>query len=160
MALSLLQLTGKPMVDAQEIERIQFKMQRIRRHMNDDVDRIQEDAARLMDWKYYLERHPIVSIAAVAAAGYFLVPAGRPVEEKKVYLDPDVSRELASQTEKLHVGIEETPPVMKKGVIVSLGALVLNTVVKAGMAYAGQQLRATLVQDFSTPRKRHEEKAS
>jgi len=138
------------MVDIQEVERIQFKMQRIRRHMDEDVDRLQADAAQLMDWKYYLQRYPIVSVAAISAAGFLVVPRSRPAPVNRVYLDPETSREIAEATETLHVENDQSMNTQgaEKGIIMTLGALAANTLVKAGMAYITQQLRQTWLSDF------------
>ncbi|WP_437225323.1 hypothetical protein SH661x_004014 [Planctomicrobium sp. SH661] len=135
------------MPDIDEVERIQFKMQRIRRHMDDDVNRIQAEAAQLMDWKYYIRRHPIASLAAISAAGFMLVPKSQPPVEKKVYLDPDVSREIVRNTGQ--VQLHQPEQTVKQGLLFSLGAIALNTLVKAGVAYAGQQMRQTLMKDFT-----------
>jgi len=139
------------MVDIQEVERIQFKMQRIRRHMDEDMDRLQADAAQLMDWKYYLQRYPIASIAAISAAGFLMVPRSRPAPVNRVYLDPETSREIAENTETLHVEDEQNhdTPGAEKGIVMTLAALAANTLVKAGMAYVTQQLRQTWLGDFN-----------
>jgi len=139
------------MMDLQEIERIQFKMQRIRRHMNDDVDRLQADAAQLMDWKYYVRRHPIASMAAVAAAGYFLIPSATPPAENRVYLDPDVSREFTEKTENVS-RTEVRAEQAGQGLLLSLGAMAGNALIKAGLNYLSQQLRETWLKDFQTIR--------
>jgi len=144
------------MADIQEVERLQFKMQRIRRHMDEDVDRLQADAAQLMDWKYYVRRHPLATMAAISAAGYFLIPTPSPPAENRVYLDPDTSREVAERVEKLHrddeplTNLQET---RQQGLLLTVGAMAINALLKAGMNYASQQLRATWLQEFQSPPK-------
>lgn len=141
------------MVDMQEVERLQFKMQRIRRHLDEDVDRLQADAAQLMDWKYYIRRHPLASMAVASVAGYFLVPSSSPSVENKVFLDPEVSREIAEQFEQRQGGeqfaaAQEAP---KQGLMMTLGAVAVNALLKVGMNYVSQQLRETWKQEFQAP---------
>ncbi|SFI76678.1 hypothetical protein [Planctomicrobium piriforme] len=135
------------MTETEEAERLQMRMQRIRRRMDSDVVDLMSDAQQLLDWKYYIRRHPVACVAAIAAAGFFLVPKARQSVEKKVYLDPQVSREVALNSDKLHV--EQAEEVAKQGLLMSAGALVLNTLVRAGVAYAGQYLRNTMQREFS-----------
>lgn len=145
------------MPDVQEYERIQFKMQRIRRHLDDDVDRIHADAAQLMDWKYYITRNPIVSLAAVSAAGFLLVPRARPAPENKVYLDPETSREVALKAGPVQV--EQQTAGAEQGMLMTLGALAVNTLVKAGINYATEQVRQTwLKSPQNSPRSPFEER--
>jgi hypothetical protein len=145
------------MLDQQDIERIQFKMKRIRGHLDDDLQRIQEDASQLMDWKYYLRRHPFASVAAVAAAGFMLIPRSKPPAETRVYLDPDVSREVTAGVHE--VRIEEGEPQVKQGMMMALGTLALNTLIKVGMNYATQQVRNAFLGDFQTVKRDHHQEA-
>lgn len=145
------------MLDQQDIERIQFKMKRIRGHLDDDLQRIQEDASQLMDWKYYLRRHPFASVAAVAAAGFMLIPRSKPPAETRVYLDPDVSREVTAGVHEVRV--EEGEPQVKQGMMMALGTLVLNTLIKVGMNYATQQVRNAFLGDFQTVKRDHHQEA-
>jgi hypothetical protein len=145
------------MLDQQDIERIQFKMKRIRGHLDDDLQRIQEDASQLMDWKYYLRRHPFASVAAVAAAGFMLIPRSKPPAETRVYLDPDVSREVTAGVHEVRV--EEGEPQVKQGMMMALGTLALNTLIKVGMNYATQQVRNAFLGDFQTVKRDHHQEA-
>lgn len=145
------------MLDQQDIERIQFKMKRIRGNLDDDLQRIQEDASQLMDWKYYLRRHPIASVAAAAAAGFMLIPRSKPPAETKVYLDPDVSREVAAGMNQVRT--DDSEPQARTGVLVALGTLALNTLVKFGVNYASQQVRNAFLSDFQTVKPEQKEGA-
>lgn len=137
------------MPDIQDVERIQFKMQRIRRHMDEDVNRLQADAAQLMDWKYYILRHPVASLAGVVAVGYLLVPKPRKATETKVYLDPDVSREALADNGKIE--IDQREEVAQQSILTTLATLAVSTLAKSAVSYAGQQIRSSFLQDFLQP---------
>ncbi|WP_437186932.1 hypothetical protein SH668x_000303 [Planctomicrobium sp. SH668] len=136
------------MVDQEEIERIRFRMRRVRRHLNDDVERLHSDTAQLFDWKYYVARHPVASIGAIVALGYMLVPSKSKATEEKVYLDPDVSRAYLEHAPEPVV--ESTEQKATQGIFLSLGAFALNALVKAGLNYASQQVRSTFLNDFQS----------
>jgi hypothetical protein len=135
------------MSDSRSAEMLQLRMARIRRRMDADVEGLLSEAQQLLDWTYYIKRHPIACVVAAASLGFFAVPKLRPPVEKKVYLDPEVSREIAGQAGPVHVEqpVEETA---KKGLLFSLGALALNTALRAGMTYAKQHFRTVWKREF------------
>ena len=132
------------MKESPEVDRIRFRMQRIRQHMDDDVDGLMANAQQLMDWKYHVRRHPMAAIAVAALAGYLLVPKPRAKVEKRVYLDRDGARELASHNDRIILEESEgaSPSLFKSASIMAANALV-----RAGLAYMGQQIGKTSAED-------------
>jgi hypothetical protein len=139
-------MAGQPTV-----EEIRRQMASIRGRMDDDAEGVRVNALQLMDWKYYIRRHPVASLAAVAAAGYFLVPKASPLQEKKVYLDPEATRKILNEQGPIQVAAASntaSPTGAKGGLLMSLGALALNAAIRYGTTYAEQRMRQALRKDF------------
>jgi len=71
MSTTLTTGTSDPPSQAQQLRQ---EMRTIRRELGDNVEELVENAERLMDWKYYVQRYPWASIGAAALLGYFIVP--------------------------------------------------------------------------------------
>lgn len=128
------------MPETSEVDRLRFRMERIRHHMDDDMEGLVANAQQLMDWKYYVRRYPLGTMGAVALAGYLLVPKPKPKIEKRVYLDREGARELARNNDRI---ILEESEGASPGMFKSVGILAANALVRAGLAYLGQQLGHT-----------------
>ncbi len=137
------------MTQTEEAERLQKRMQRIRRRLDTDVDELLTDAQQLLSWKYYLLRHPIASMVGISAITYFLIPTKRPVAVNKVYLDPEASRELMKKTDSVSSEIPEEAA--KQGFILSLASLAVNSLIRTGLSYAVQSCKASLLKDYLSP---------
>ncbi len=142
------------MISSEEAERLQLRMQRIRRRLDTDVDEILNEAQQLLDWKYYIRRHPIPSMICTAVVGYMLVPSRQPAPVHRAVLDPDASREFLAKSLPLtehSVREPETKEAAQTGVILSLGTMALNMAVRSGMNYGMRYLREVLLKDFVSP---------
>ncbi|MDA8744318.1 hypothetical protein N9N28_06790 [Rubripirellula amarantea] len=53
---------------------IRDRMQQIRSELPYDVDDARERVKQLSDWKYHMSRHSVPILAAVAVAGFLVVP--------------------------------------------------------------------------------------
>jgi hypothetical protein len=59
-------------------DEIQLKMRQIRCHLGTDVRNLVRQARESTDWRHYVRRYQWFCLAATAAAGYLLVPRGKP----------------------------------------------------------------------------------
>lgn len=59
-------------------EDIQREMLRVRANLRADMQNFAQRARETTDWRHYVGRYPWLSLAAVAAAGYLVVPQKRP----------------------------------------------------------------------------------
>jgi hypothetical protein len=140
--------------DIPTVDDIRRQMANIRGRMDDDAEAVRMNALQLMDWKYYIRRHPVASLIAVAAAGYLLVP--KPAQSKKVYLDPEATEKILNDQRSLHVETRAEEKASnagaKGGLLMSLGALALNAALRYGTAYATQRMRQAFLKDFQPTR--------
>ncbi|HWL08570.1 MAG TPA: hypothetical protein VNQ76_09205 [Planctomicrobium sp.] len=136
-------------------ERLQLRMQRIRRRLDVDVDDIINDAQQLLDWKYYLRRQPIASVIGLAVVGYFLVPSKKTAPIQKIYLDPGVSRDVVQNAGPIQVSPSDnassTEAAPGAGLLLSLGTLALNMAVRTGMNYGIQFVREAFIKEVMKP---------
>jgi len=136
-------------------DRLQLRMQRIRRRLDTDVDGILQDAQQLLDWRYYVQRQPLGSLIAMSLLGYLLVPSRREAPVQKVYLDPEVSREYVAQKPPVSEARQEAAPV-GQGIFLSLATLALNTAVRSGITYATSVIQDVLQREFQMSGPRQE----
>ena len=120
-----------------ESEQICHRMAAIRRDMHDEVDGIVENAKELVDWKYYVRQWPWAAVASAAAVGYLMVP--RKIEVMR----PDAAT-LAKLAKDNRVVVESQPQTAAKSssLVSTILSLAANTALRAGVAYAGQQLES------------------
>ncbi|MCA8996051.1 MAG: hypothetical protein KDA80_03680 [Planctomycetaceae bacterium] len=137
------------MSETTEAERIQYRMNRIRRHLSGEVDGVVGSAEQLLDWRYYVERNPFACVAVSAIAGFFLVPGPRAPVERRIYLDADAARELAkNRREDIVVHHEEgaSPGLLKSVALMASNALVRAAIAQFGQV-VGKQISSSLPAD-------------
>ena len=61
-----------------DAEEIQQAMRRVRCNLGNDVENLVQQARDATDWRCYVRRHPWACMGAMAVAGYFCVPRGKP----------------------------------------------------------------------------------
>src|SRR5262249_32153022 len=85
------------------------------------------------DWRYHVRRHPWVALGAAGVVAFFAVPR----KAKPASLDAEALARLAEQ-QRL---IVQAPDATKGGSLLgSLAATVSKALLRAGLAYFGQQL--------------------
>lgn len=124
-------------VDSRDVDRIRYRMQRVRRHLDENVDEIVANAQQMFNWRYYVRRHPWVSLGAALAAGFLIVPRPKVVTDRRVYLDREAAETLARHNDRLVIEEEEgaSPSLFK-----SMGIMAANALVRAAISYVGQQV--------------------
>jgi hypothetical protein len=131
-----------PLQESEEAVLLRARMHRVRHRLDDEVAGLRDNAQRLMDWKYYVRRHPWLTLGAAAVAGYLAIP--KPANgATKVYLDAETARRLVEQPER--VVFESAPPPVSTaatGVLASVGTMALNILVRTGMNLLAEQWRA------------------
>ena len=141
-------------MDDAAIENIREQMAFIRVRAHQRAGRIGEETRQFLDWKTYVRLFPWATIATAAAIGYFVVPRRISVTRP----DAETLTRLARQ-ERLVVAPEATAPQRKPGMFESAFNLLGNTLLRAGIAYAGQQvgrmLTAQAGQQFEFGENRH-----
>lgn len=132
------------MTDTQDVERIRYRMQRIRHHMDDDVQGIVANAKQLLDWEYYVQRYPLGSIACVALAGFLLVPRPRRPKLERIYLDEDGVKELSRHGNQINVTTQQAE--QSKSFWKSAAVMVASLAARSAVAYASQKLSSRFEQ--------------
>lgn len=99
-------------------DEILTRMRAVRNEMDEDVVDLMEDAKSLLDWKEYVRRFPLVSLAAAGVVGFVLVPAKR----KKVNLDARAVKKLLER-EKLVVAPSSNVKKSSLGTTIALAVL-------------------------------------
>lgn len=114
-------------------EEIQARMAVIRAELRYEVQGIVGNAKQLVDWRHYVQAFPWGSLAVAASLGYFSVP------RRLEIISPD--KETLEQLAKDNRLVVKHQPKgeEKPGVVVSLANLAGNMLLRAGIAYVGQQ---------------------
>ncbi|MBV10738.1 MAG: hypothetical protein CMN21_16155 [Rubinisphaera sp.] len=113
-------------------EEIREQMRQTRCHLQPEVNRIVEDAQKLMDWHYYMKRAPWMMLGVAAAVGYIIVP-------KRLHVMSPDADELEKLSKKQRLVVEPKPKAESRtGPIASLASLAAMAALRAGVGYAGQ----------------------
>ncbi|REJ81568.1 MAG: hypothetical protein DWQ34_26990 [Planctomycetota bacterium] len=122
------------MSDAVKAEEIRREMIGVREHLARDVDEIVDGAGRLTDWRNYVASFPWGSLGAAVALGFMVVPRKLEI----VSPDADTLEKLAKSNRLV---VEHKPRSERKpGFIETAFTLTANTLLRAGIAYAGRQI--------------------
>lgn len=107
-------------------QRIRARMQRLRRRMDGDVQEIVENTQRLLDWKDYVRRFPLTTLATGAAIGFFFAPGRKVVPSVK--LAEESVKELVEQSGLAAKKQEEShvSPLMT-GIVSAVSGVALST---------------------------------
>lgn len=115
-------------------ETIRKEMQHVRREIADDMHDVVESTRQMTNWRSYVNRYPLVCLGAAAAVGFMIVP------KRVEIVSPDVDALLRlAKKNKLVVNNEPTAQA-KSGFAGAMLGLVGNAVLRAGIAYVGQNL--------------------
>lgn len=119
---------------SQSADEIRQQMQLARQRVRAEVDEVVDGARQFADWRYYPRRFPWATLGAAAILGFATVP------RRLEIVSPDVKtlQELARQ----HKLVVDPKPsgAQKPGLIDSLLTMTGNLLLRAGIAYAGQQV--------------------
>jgi len=129
MATTNLSTTSEPAATADELR---SEMRRIRRDLGNDVEVLVEQAERLMDWRYYVNRYPWGLVGVAAFVGYYLVP------QRNVTLPTD-ERTLEKLAERLPIVVQQKSEAKKQGWLQGLLAAGAGLAMRAALNYASQQ---------------------
>ncbi|MCA9077888.1 MAG: hypothetical protein KDA93_22865 [Planctomycetaceae bacterium] len=117
---------------------IRHEMDRIRGNLPADVDGLMSNAQQLVDWRHYVQTYPWASLGVATALGYFAVPRKLEIQSP----DAETLEKLAKENRLV---VQHSPKgEEKKGVMVSMANLMGNMLLRAGMAYVGQQIGRVL----------------
>jgi hypothetical protein len=128
----------------QEAEHLRQQMRQIRRELGEEVEELVENAERLMDWRYYVHRYPWFMVGVAAFIGYYLVP-------RRTVAFPTDNNTLARLAERIPVVVRQEPEAKKPGLYGSLLSFGTNLLMRAALAYAGQQLGKIMGQQATEP---------
>lgn len=118
-----------------EAEKIREEMARIRRGLPGEIQDIKESARTMTDYRYYLQRHPWACMGAALAIGYLIVP------NRTRIVSPDVETlEKLAKKNKLLVKAQPDIGKQQPGPLNMLVKFAANSLLRAGVAYAGQQM--------------------
>ncbi len=117
----------------QDVDALQRQMSTVRHKLKDDVSNVVQSTKALADWKMYMRKYPFACMAAVAAAGYMLVPA------KKTIISPD-EKTLAKLAKRNKLVVQMDPkPQTNSRFAGSLFGMVSSLLVRGLTTYLGVQ---------------------
>ncbi len=113
---------------------IREQMKDVRCEIAEDMDDVVASAREMTDWRVYVKRYPWACLGAAAAVGFVVVP-------KRVEVtSPDIDTLLALAKQNKLV-VETNPKAQaKSGLAGTMLGLVGNALLRAGVAYVGQQM--------------------
>lgn len=113
---------------------IRQRMAAVRVHLDEDVDGIIDGADRMRDWRNYVASFPWASLGVAAALGFMVVPRKLEI----VSPDADTLEKLAKSNRLV---VEHKPRgERKRGLVQTAFSLASHTLLRAGIAYLGQQV--------------------
>ncbi|TWU35324.1 hypothetical protein Q31b_54200 [Novipirellula aureliae] len=110
---------------------IRDRMSEIRCDLPYDVDDARERVKQLTDWKYHFARRPLPILAAVAIAGYLIVPS-RKREQSTIVLH--------------HTGSEQVRALAKRGVMSGIVAAAGTMILRQAVSLAADHFTHKLKQ--------------
>jgi hypothetical protein len=114
-------------------EEIRRQMSTIRAQLGGEVDGIVSNAQELANWRHYVRAFPWGSLGVATALGYFAVPRTLQV------MSPD-KETLAQLAKENRLVVQHEPEVHRKpGIMATMFNLTGNMILRAGIAYLGQQ---------------------
>ncbi len=125
---------------------IRERMARIRTRARGKADQLGAETRQFLDWKHYVRLYPWATVAAAAAVGYFVVPR-RPTQSATQLDTADLAR--LARDHRIVVAPPETAK--KPGLLDSAFSLLSNSLLRAGIAFAGQQVGRLLTPRPSEP---------
>jgi len=132
------------MADQCDSQILRERMARIRNRMSCEASVLKEDAHRLLDWRWYVEQSPWLSLSAAAVMGFWLVPGHR--------VTPTVKLDDKSIEELIHKGAVKVQTAKKTSLTRSLLSLAATFALKTAWNQYGPQLMAQLAVPGLSPK--------
>lgn len=122
----------------QDAEDIRRQMARIRRELDEDVESVVEQARELADWRNFVKRHPLLTVAGAVAIGFLVVP------NRLNVMSPD-SRTLEKLAKRNRLVVKPKAEVRRQsGIVAPLFTFVATALLRSGVAMAGERLGAMI----------------
>ena len=132
------------MTDNADSQDIQQQMARIRRELDEDVDKVVEQTKELVDWRNFVGSHPWLTIGAAAALGYVIVPSRLNV------ISPDAAT-LATLAKQNKLVVKPKSDVRKQaGIVAPVVSFAAAAALRSLVAMAGQQVGKFLAAEPAT----------
>jgi hypothetical protein len=122
------------------VQAIRDRMVRIRARARGKAQVLGQETRQFLDWKHYVKLFPWGALAVAVAVGYLVVPR----RASRVPQAPPLDPTLVSQLNRLGVPAYSPPPLKRSGIADRLMQFASSTLLKAGMAFVGQQLTQLL----------------
>lgn len=132
---------------------IRHQMDTIRASLGSDMEGLKSDAEQLTDWRYYVRTFPWASLGAAVALGYLVIPRRLEI----ISPDEKVLEQLAKHNRLV---VEHRPKGEdRRSLLGSMASMTGNMLLRAGIAYASQQLGKVAGQQAAseTPQQSFEE---
>ena len=114
-------------------DEIRRQMDTIRASLGGEVDGLVSNAQQLVDWRHYVRSFPWGSLGVAAALGYFAVP-------RRLEITSPDQETLGKLAKNNRLVVKHKPRgEEKRGLLMSVANLTGNMLLRAGLAYAGQQ---------------------
>lgn len=127
------------MIEIPEAELIRRRMERVRHHLDEELDGVVSSAHALMNWRTYVRQHPGLFVG-VAAAGGFLLASRISAMVRKTNRDGIRATE-SRQEESGRARLGPSPPAVRGGAFLgTLGMMVLTAAVRAAISHAAAEV--------------------
>jgi len=124
-------------MNSDSVQAIRERMVRIRARARGKAQVLGQETRQFLDWKHYVRLFPWGAVAVAAAVGYLMVPRRAP----RIPQASDFRQALPPQ---MAMPNYFAPPPRRSGIADRLMQFASSTLLKAGMAFVGQQLTQLL----------------
>jgi hypothetical protein len=125
--------------DSRTAEDILQRMRSIRRDLDTEMTDVVQNARQLVDWRYYFNKAPWLSLCAAAAAGYLVV---RP-RTKSLMVDPAIREALSGNGQMI---MKKRPSLAE-----TVSGLLIAAAVRAGITYGSRWIGSAFRREADSP---------
>lgn len=118
---------------------IRLRMQRIRISLPASVEAAKTEVSNLSDWKFYVKKHPLIVLPAIAGLAYWIVP-------KKPSPAPVFRGNTSFANQKNTV----EDPAKKKSYFAGVGSVLAGMALRALSSYVTNKITSSFHQDRDT----------
>ncbi|WP_168565586.1 hypothetical protein [Crateriforma spongiae] len=127
----------KTLATEKQAEAIKRRMREIRTELPYDVDNARHQVQQLTDWRYYVRRFPVLTLATTAAVAYALVP------RRKDASSPGTHHVAAARHHR--ASPSDSPPVPKKSILGGLAGAIGAIAMRQATRFAASQLESAFL---------------
>ncbi|TWT68944.1 hypothetical protein [Crateriforma conspicua] len=127
----------KTLANEKQAEAIKRRMREIRTELPYDVDNARHQVQQLTDWRYYVRRFPVLTLATTAAVAYALVP-------RRKDASPSGTHHVATARNH-HEPSSQSPNVPKKSILGGMAGAVGAIAMRQATRFAASKLESAFL---------------